>query len=124
MAYPILWNENPEFSKIKKKLDEIKDIKYKTGKHVFEYILKSPKTDDECYKKQYKSLKKQKVFLIKTEILLGLGSTINICTMSVIPRIGIVLTSSTARKTSIAILITNENISELKKRYSKHPWLD
>ena len=36
-----------------------------------------------------------------------------------IPSIGIVLTSPTALLTSIAILITNEYISKLKKRYTK-----
>ena len=35
------------------------------------------------------------------------------------PSIGIVLTSSTALLTSIAILITNEYISKLKLRYTK-----
>ena len=40
--------------------------------------------------------------------------------MSVInPRFGIVLTSSTALLTSMAILITNEYISKLKMRYTK-----
>ena len=54
MAYPNLRNEVPELSEIKTKDDEIKDIKYKTEKHDYEYILKSPKIDDECYKKKYK----------------------------------------------------------------------
>ena len=35
------------------------------------------------------------------------------------PSIGIVITSSTAPLTSIAILIMNENISEIKTRYIK-----
>ena len=35
------------------------------------------------------------------------------------PSIGIVSTSSTALLTSIAVLIPNEYISELKKRYTK-----
>ena len=41
------------------------------------------------------------------------------------PSIGIVLTSSTALLTSIAILITNEYISKLKIRYTKlRDWID
>ena len=41
------------------------------------------------------------------------------------PSIGIVLTSSTALLTSIAILITNENISKLKIRYTKlRDWIN
>ena len=58
--------------------------------------------------------------LIITKILIGSGSTISTSTMSIInPSIGIVLTSSTALLTSIAILITNEYISKLKLRYTK-----
>ena len=41
------------------------------------------------------------------------------------PSIGIVLTSSTALLTNIAILITNEYISKLKKRYTKlRDWIN
>ena len=41
------------------------------------------------------------------------------------PSIGIVLTSSTALLTSIAILITNEYISKLKIRYTKlRDWIN
>ena len=58
--------------------------------------------------------------LIITEILVGSGSAIGTSTMSIInPSIGIVLTSSTALLTSLAILITNEDISKSKLRYTK-----
>ena len=41
------------------------------------------------------------------------------------PSIGIVLTSSTASLTSIAILLTNEYISELNIRYTKlRDWIN
>ena len=41
------------------------------------------------------------------------------------PSIGIVLTSSTALLTSLAILITNEYISKLKLRYTKlRDWIN
>ena len=62
----------------------------------------------------------KRVLLITTEILRGSGSAIGTSTMSLInPSIGIVLTSSTALLTSIAILMTNEYISKLKLRYTK-----
>ena len=58
--------------------------------------------------------------LIITEILVGSMSSISTSTMSLInPSIGIVLTSSTALLTSLAILIMNEYISNLKLRYTK-----
>ena len=41
---------NQNFLK-KTKDDEIKDIKYRTKKHA-ENIIKSPKIDNECYKKK------------------------------------------------------------------------
>ena len=53
----------------------------------------------------------KKILLITTAILLGSGSAVSTSTISLInPVIGIVLTSSTALLTSIAILITNEYI--------------
>ena len=65
-------------------------------------------------------MNKNKVLLINTEILIGIGSAISTTTMSLInTSIGIVLTSSTALLTSLAILITNEDVSKLKLRYTK-----
>ena len=118
-AYPDLKNE-PELLKIKTRDDEIKNLKYQTEKHDFENILKSLKVDNEYYKKKYKNLNKKKVLLIITEILVGSGSAISTSTMSIInPSIVIVLTSSTALLTSLAILITNDYISKLKLHYTK-----
>ena len=64
--------------------------------------------------------------MIVNEILVGSGSAIGTSTMSLInPSIGIVLTSSTALLTSLAILITNEYISKLKLRYTKlRDWIN
>ena len=123
--YPDLKNE-PELLKIKTRDDEIKALKYQTERHGHENILKSLKIDNEYYKKKYKSLNKKKVLLIITEILIGSGSAISTSTMSLInPSIGIVLTSSTALLTSLAILITNEYISKLKLRYTKlRDWIN
>ena len=88
--------------------------------------MKSLKADNEYYKKKYKNLNKKKVLLIITEILVGSGSAISTSTMSLVnPSIGIVLTSSTALLTSLAILIANEYISKLKLRYTKlRDWIN
>ena len=117
--YPELKNE-PELFKIKTRDDEIKKLKYQTEKHDYENILKSLKSDNESYKKKYKSLNKKKIVLIMTQFLVGSGSVIGTSTMGLInPSVGIVISSSTALLTSIAILITNEYISKLKIRYTK-----
>ena len=124
-TYPDLKNE-PELLKIKTRDDEIKNLKYQTEKHDFENILKSLKSDNEYYKKKYKSLNKKKILLIITEILVGSGSAIGSSAMSMInPGAGIIISSSTALLTSIAILITNEYISKLKIRYTKlRDWIN
>ena len=117
-AYPNLIDE-PELLKIKKRDDEIKNLKYQTEKHDHENILKSLKIDNDYYKNKCRSLNK-KIVLIITEILIGSGSAIGISTMGIInPGANIIFSSSTALLTSIAILITNEYISKLKIRYTK-----
>ena len=95
-------------------------MKYQTEKHDHENILKSLKPDDEKYERIYKPLNKKKILFFISEILIGSGSAISTSTMSIkIPSIGILLTSSTASLTSLAILITNEYNSNLKLRYTK-----
>ena len=65
-------------------------------------------------------MNKKKVLLIITEILVGSASAVGTSTMGLIyPGEGIVVSSSTALLTSLAILITNEYISKLKIRYTK-----
>ena len=60
-------------------------------------------------------MNKKKVLSIITEILVGSASTISSSTMCLInPGAGIIISSSTALLTSIAILINNEYISEIK----------
>ena len=112
--------------KIKTRDDEIKNLRYQTEKHDHENILKSLKSDNESYKKKYKSLNKKKILLIITEILIGSGSAITSSTFSLInPSIGIPIASCSALITSIAILITNEYISKLKIRYTKiRDWIN
>ena len=124
-TYPNLNNE-PELLKIKTQADEIKNLKYQTEKHDHENILKSLKVDNDYYKKKYKNLNKKKVLLIITEILIGAGSAVGSSSMALInPGAGIVISSSTALLTSIAILITNEYISKLKLRYTKlRDWIN
>ena len=123
--YPDLKNE-PELLKIKTRDDEIKNLKYQTEKHDYENKLKSLKSDNEYYKKNYKNLNKKKVLLIITEILIGSGSAITSSTFSFInPSIGIPIASCSALLTSLAILITNEYISKLKLRYTKlRDWIN
>ena len=124
-TYSDLKNE-PELMKKKTKDVQLKKLQYRTEKHDYENILKSLKADNEIYKKIYKSLNKKKILLIITEILIGSGSAIGTSTMLLInPSIGIVLTSSTALLTSLAVLITNEYISKLKLRYTKlRDWIN
>ena len=123
--YPNLNNE-PELLKIKTRDDEIKNLKYQTEKHDHENILKCLKSDNDYYKKKYKSLNKTKVLLIITEILIGSGSAVTSSTSSLInPSIGIPIASCSALLTSIAMLITNEYISKLKIRYTKlRDWIN
>ena len=65
-------------------------------------------------------MKKKELLLIITEILLGAGPAVSSSTMGLInPGAGIIISSSTALLTSIAILITNEYLSRLKIRYTK-----
>ena len=124
-TYPDLKNE-PEILKIKTKDDQLKELQYKTERHDHENILKSLKSDNVYYTKKYKSLNKKKILLIITEILIGSGSAIGSSAMSLInPGAGIIISSSTALLTSIAILITNEYISKLKIRYTKlRDWIN
>ena len=124
-TYPDLKNE-PELLKIKTQSDEIKNLKYTQEKHDHENILKSLKVDNEYYKKKYKNLNKKKVLLIITEILIGAGSAVSSSTLGLInPGAGIIISSSTALLTSIAILITNEYITKLKIRYTKlRDWIN
>ena len=125
-AFPNLKTDDVELLKIKTKDDQLKELQYKMEKHDFESILKSLKSDNESYRKKYKSLNEKKILLIIPEILIGSGSAIGTSTMSLInPSIGVVLPSSSALLTSIAILITNENISKLKIRYTKlREWIN
>ena len=112
-------NNDPEQLKIKTRDDEIKNLKYQTEKHDLENILKS-KIDNEYCKKKYKKVNKKKVLLIITEIVVGSASTVSYSAMGLInPGAGMIISSSTALLTSIAILMTNENISKLKIRYTK-----
>ena len=119
-GYPNLKTDDVELLKLKTKDDQLKELQYKTEKHDHENILRSFKVDNEYYKKKYKSLNKKKVLLIITEFLIGSGSAIGTSTMGLInPCAAIIISSSTALLTSIAILIRNEYLSKLKIRYTK-----
>ena len=61
-----------------------------------------------------------KLILIVTVLLIGSASTISSSTMGLInPGAGVIFSSSSVLLTSIAILITNEDISKLKVRYTE-----
>ena len=124
-TYPNITKE-PELLKIKTRDDEIINLYYQSEKHDHENILKSPKINEEYFKKEYKSLNEKKILLFITEILVGAGSAVGSSTMGLINRgAGIIVSSSTALFTSIAILITNEYISKLKIRYTKlRDWIN
>ena len=91
-TYPNLKND-PELLEIKTRDDEIKNLKYQSEKNDHQNILK---------------------------IFIGSGSAVgNSATGLINPGVGIIISSSTALLTSIAILITNEYISKIKIRYRK-----
>ena len=118
--YPNLNNE-PKLLKIKTRYDEIQSLKYQTEKHDHENILKSLKNDNDYYKKNYKSLDKEEVFMIVSETLigavgLGVGSGL---TISGLAPVGIMCASSISFLSSISTLITKEYFSKLKIRYTK-----
>ena len=93
-------------------------MKHQTEKHDHENIFKSLKIDSEYYKRKYKNLNKKKILLLITEILVGAGSAVGSSSMALINAGAvIVISSSTALLTSIAILITNEYNSKLKISY-------
>ena len=118
-TYPTLNNE-PELLKIETRDDEIKNLKHQTEKLDHENLLKSFKIDNEYYKKKCKSLNKKNVLLFITEILVGGGSTKTRSTLSKNnPTVGIVISSSAALWTFVAISIKNEPISKIKIRYTK-----
>ena len=126
-GYPNLNKESEAtLLKIKTRDDEIKNLKYQTEKHDHENIIKSLRVDNDYYKKKYKSLNKKKKLLIITEVLIGSGSAIGSSTIGLIlPGAGIIISSSTALLTSIAILITNEYISNIKIRFTKlRDWIN
>ena len=64
-TYPNL-NKKPELLKTKTRDDEIENLFFQTEKHDHENILKSPKIDNEYYKK--------KILLVITDVLIGPGS--------------------------------------------------
>ena len=88
--------------------------------------MKSVKVDIEKFKKVYKSINEKKILLIITEILVVSGSAVGSSSMALInPGAGIIISSSTALLSSIAILITNEYISKIKIRYTKlRDWIN
>ena len=119
-TYPILNESEATLLKTKRKDDEIKDLIYRFEKHEYENILKSPKIDNDYYKKKFKSLNKKKIFMIVSEILIGVGvlSIGSGLTISGIAPVGMVTAGSISFLSSISTLTTNENFSKLEIRYT------
>ena len=67
--------------KIKTTDDELKDLRYKTEKQDQEKNLNSLEVDNEYHKKKYRSLNKENVLSIITEMLFGSASTFSSSTM-------------------------------------------
>ena len=118
-TYPILNESEATLLKTKRKDDEIKDLIYRFEKHEYENILKS-KIDNDYYKKKFKSLNKKKIFMIVSEILIGVGvlSIGSGLTISGIAPVGMVTAGSISFLSSISTLTTNENFSKLEIRYT------
>ena len=83
-------------------------------------MLMPLENDNEHSRNIYKSLNKKKVFLFITESLIGSASSISPSTLAVLnPSAGLIISKSTDLLFSVAILITNEYISQLKIRYTE-----
>ena len=119
-------NNEPELLKIKTRDHETKNLEYQTEKKDQEIILMNLKIENEYYEKENKSLNEKKILLIFTEVLIRSGSALGSSTMGLFnPGAGIIISSSTALLTSIAILITSEFFSKLKIRYIKRrDWIN
>ena len=113
-------NDDPKLLNITTKDDEIEDLKNKMEKRDQETNFKTFNIDKDWYSNKEKSLKNRKELLIISETSIGSGTAITSSTLSFLhPSVGFIATSSTALITSTAILITNDYISKLKKRYTK-----
>ena len=100
--------------------DEVKELRFKTGKHDNEILLKSLKIDNGCNGNYFRSLNKEKIFLKNSETLIASSSGITKSALSILnPSVAIVLTSIRSLVTSIALLNTNEYISKLKLKKTK-----
>ena len=110
-------NNEAELLEIKTRDDEIINLKYQTEKHDYEIILKSPKIDNEYYKKKYRSLNKKNLFMIVSEIWIGFGglSFGSGLTISGIAPVGLVTASGISFLSSMSTLITNEYFSKRQK---------
>ena len=88
--------------------------------------MKSLKIDNEYFRKKYKSLIKRKILTFNTEIVIESALTITSNTLAKLnPSVGVVISSSRTLLTSIAILITSENISNQEIGYTKlRDWIN
>ena len=125
MAYPNLTSD-PEAIKIKNRDDDTKELIHKTVEHDYEVFLKLPKIDKGYYKNKIKKLNEKETTLVLSDNSIGSSSTLMFSALSFVKlSVGFPITSSSASKTSIAILITSECISKMKIRYTEiGDWID
>ena len=107
-------------SVLKTKDDEIKELKYKAGKHDYENIKKSLEIDNDYYKKKCKSVNKKKIYTSMLETLAGasgmaVGATL--AATGIGTQIGVPIAGVSSFAKSVAVLFANENFSRLKSRY-------
>ena len=119
MAHP-KYNGDPELLKLKIKDHDIEELIFETEKHDYENFSKSLKIENEYYKKKYRSSNKRKKTLNTSDILLGSSLTVVSSLISIFnPIFGVLMASVSASVTSIAILIRNENFSEIETQYAE-----
>ena len=108
-------NSDREFLKIKTRDDQKRELQNKTEKHDDYNISDGLENYKDYNKKKYTALKKKKVLLKVIELLIGSASSKGSSTIAILNlSAGIIISYSTALLTNIAILITNENLTNLK----------
>ena len=113
-------NIDPEVLKIGTKDHKIKEWKNIKEEHDLEKILKSLKIDDDYYKKKYEKLKINELLLTIREVVNGSVPTKGPSTIAILdPSAVILILGSKTLLKSIAILVMNECLSNLKITYTK-----
>ena len=117
MFYPSSKNEDSTLLKVSTKDVDYKEKNCRTKKPGYDNSLCSLEVDKDFYRMNYKKLDEKKLFFSVSENSLGSKSTIVSSTISIInPSFAFPIACSSALITSLATLIMNEGVSELKTR--------